>query len=128
MEAKIHVVGANFLTLDATPLVGKIEGTGCTRDWDYCREIGFTDGRGYCPPRQEGHPDRVKCDLAITGGGVLWYWNDRLVQNVMDGSDVHLTEGEWMLRVRKGHPGVAKVCPKVSSGCSEECGYVELGL
>jgi len=29
--------------------------------------IGFTDGRRFCPPRPEGHPERAACDAALVG-------------------------------------------------------------
>ena len=59
IEAKLHIRGANKYTLDTTPLVGP--------DADYCRKIGFTDGRRYCPPRVEGHPERPFCDGMLMG-------------------------------------------------------------
>ena len=54
MNTKIHLRGANKWTLDTTPLVGP--------DGDYCRKIGFTDGRLFCPVRTGGHfrPRRVR--------------------------------------------------------------------
>jgi hypothetical protein len=45
--------------LDATPLVGP--------DAEYCRRIGYTDGRSYCPVRGEGHPERAACEAARVG-------------------------------------------------------------
>jgi hypothetical protein len=36
-------------------------------DPDYCRAIGFTDGRGFCPVRPEGHPERAACEAYVTG-------------------------------------------------------------
>ncbi|HSB62303.1 MAG TPA: hypothetical protein VLI67_11330 [Vicinamibacteria bacterium] len=59
IDAKIHIRGANRITLDSTPLVGP--------DADYCRQIGFTDGRRFCPARPEGHPQRHACDGALIG-------------------------------------------------------------
>ncbi len=59
IDVKIHIYGANRLILDSTPLVGP--------DADYCRKIGFTDGRRYCPPRPEGHPQRYACDGMLMG-------------------------------------------------------------
>jgi hypothetical protein len=51
MNTKIHIKGPNLWTLDTTPLIGP--------DAEYCRKIGFTDGRSFCPVRTEGTPDRV---------------------------------------------------------------------
>jgi hypothetical protein len=59
MEVKVHIVGANRLVLDSTPLVGPDEA--------YCRLIGFTDGRRFCPSRPEGNPERFACDAMIVG-------------------------------------------------------------
>jgi len=59
IDVKIHIVGASRTILDATPLVGP--------DDAYCRAIGFTDGRRFCPPRQEGDPERASCDAALMG-------------------------------------------------------------
>jgi len=59
IDLKIHIYGANRLILDTTPLVGP--------DAAYCKLIGFTDGRRYCPPRPEGHPERPTCDGMLMG-------------------------------------------------------------
>lgn len=45
--------------LDATPLVGP--------NGAYCRLIGYTDGRLYCPLRPEGHPERSACEALQVG-------------------------------------------------------------
>jgi hypothetical protein len=58
-NVKVHLRGASFWTLDATPLVGP--------DAAYCASIGFTDGREYCPVRPEGHPEREACEAAMVG-------------------------------------------------------------
>ncbi len=50
--------GDNVL-LDSTPLVGP--------DAAYCRLIGYTDGRLYCPVRPEGSPDRFACEALRVG-------------------------------------------------------------
>jgi len=59
VDVKVHIAGASRLVLDATVLVGP--------DDAYCRLIGFTDGRRFCPPRPEGHPERFACDAALAG-------------------------------------------------------------
>ena len=46
MNAKIHIKGPNLWTLDTTPLVGP--------DAEYCRKIGFTDGRSLLPGADRG--------------------------------------------------------------------------
>lgn len=47
------------MLLDATPLVGP--------NADYCRAIGFTDGRSFCAVRQEGSSERTACEAALVG-------------------------------------------------------------
>ncbi len=59
MDVVIHIYGANRLILDATPLVGPNDA--------YCKLIGFTDGRRFCPTRPEGHPERFACDAMVVG-------------------------------------------------------------
>jgi len=54
----IHIRGANKYTLDSTPLVA---------GYEYCKQIGFTDGRNRCPVRPEGHPERVACETYAVG-------------------------------------------------------------
>jgi hypothetical protein len=53
-NAKVHIKGRDYHTLDSTPIVGP--------DANYCAAIGYTDGRGYCPVRIEGSRDRVECE------------------------------------------------------------------
>jgi hypothetical protein len=45
--------------LDATPLVGP--------DETYCEQIGYTDGRSFCPVRPPGHPERTACEAERVG-------------------------------------------------------------
>ncbi len=59
MQVGIHIVGAGRLILDSTPLVGP--------DRTYCQQIGFTDGRQFCPARPEGHPERFACESGLIG-------------------------------------------------------------
>jgi hypothetical protein len=59
IDLKVHIYGANRIILDTTPLVGP--------DAEYCRKIGFSDGRRYCPPRPEGHLERFACDGVLMG-------------------------------------------------------------
>lgn len=55
----IHINGSGRKVLDSTPLVGP--------DAAYCAAIGYTDGRRYCPPRPEGHPQVVACITYVVG-------------------------------------------------------------
>ena len=59
IQVGILIVGAGRLILDSTPLVGP--------NADYCRQIGFTDGRQFCPVRPEGNPERAACEAGIIG-------------------------------------------------------------
>ena len=53
-NAKVHIKGPEYYTLDSTPIVGP--------DANYCAAIGYTDGRAWCPVRAEGSRDRVECE------------------------------------------------------------------
>jgi hypothetical protein len=59
INVTIHGRQADRVVLDSTPLVGP--------DAAYCRLIGFTDGRLYCPVRAEGSPQRLACEAARVG-------------------------------------------------------------
>lgn len=59
MQVGVLLVGAGRLVLDSTPLVGP--------NADYCRQIGFTDGRQFCPVRPEGNPERGACEAGLVG-------------------------------------------------------------
>ncbi len=95
MTAKIHTKGPNNWTLDSTPLVGP--------DGDYCRRVGFTDGRSYCAVRTEGSPDRVACESLAVGKaldtghyGPTWYWNGQLCSEQPGHCD-NVQENQYML-------------------------------
>jgi len=59
MALKVQGGTAERLLLDSTPLVGP--------DIAYCKRIGYTDGRAYCPVRPEGSPERVACEALRVG-------------------------------------------------------------
>jgi hypothetical protein len=59
INVKVHLRQPDRLVLDSTPLVGP--------DAAYCRMIGYTDGRSYCPVRPEGSPERLACEGARVG-------------------------------------------------------------
>jgi hypothetical protein len=74
INVTVHIVGANRLILDSTPLVGP--------DAGYCKAVGFLDGRRYCPTRPEGHPQHTACDALAVGispdtgrVGPTWHYN-----------------------------------------------------
>ncbi len=54
LNVKIHLKDKDYWTIDSTPLVGPAA--------EYCRAVGFTDGRAICPLRPEGTADRVACE------------------------------------------------------------------
>jgi len=59
MAVGVHGGSGDRLLLDSTPLVGP--------DADYCKRIGFTDGRAFCPVRPEGNAERVACEALRVG-------------------------------------------------------------
>ncbi len=59
INVKIYNASNDRLILDSTPLVGP--------DRAYCREIGYTDDRSFCPVRPDGHPERLACEAARVG-------------------------------------------------------------
>jgi hypothetical protein len=58
-NSKVHIPGAAFDVLDSTPIVGP--------DAAYCAQIGYTDGRTFCPVRMESSPERVPCETWRVG-------------------------------------------------------------
>jgi hypothetical protein len=59
VKVNVHLVQSSHTVLDATPLVGP--------DASYCRAIGYTDGRSFCPVRPDGHPERGACEALRVG-------------------------------------------------------------
>jgi hypothetical protein len=59
MVCNVHLRSPEYDTLDSTPLVGP--------DTAYCADIGYTDGRSYCPVRPPGAPDRLACEVWRVG-------------------------------------------------------------
>lgn len=108
MNTKIHLRGAIKWTLDTTPLVGP--------DRDYCRKIGFTDGRVMCPVRTEGAPDRIACEAYAVGqasdtgrSGPTWYRDGQLCTGVASGCENH-EDNQYLLYVYRG--GLYKACTR----------------
>ncbi len=54
VNVSVHIHFGDYDLLDSTPIVGP--------DADFCRAIGYTDGRAFCPVRQEGSPERSACE------------------------------------------------------------------
>lgn len=108
MNTKIHLRGTNRWTLDTTPLVGP--------DSDYCRKIGYTDGRYFCPVRTEGSSDRVACETYVVGNaqdtgraGPTWYRNGQLCTGVASGCENH-EDNQYLLWVYAA--GLYKACTR----------------
>ena len=108
MNTKIHLRGANKWTLDTTPLVGP--------DGDYCRKIGFTDGRLFCAIRTEGTSDRIACETYAVGtardtgrSGPTWYRDGQLCTGEISGCQNH-EDNQYLLYVYKG--GLYKACTR----------------
>jgi hypothetical protein len=116
MNVKIHIRGANRYILDSTPLVGP--------DAAYCAEIGFTDGRLWCPVRPEGAPDREACEEYVMGfakdskrQGPTWYLNGELCTATK--CENH-EDNQYLLYAYAG--GRYEACAK-----NDVCGAVDVG-
>ena len=108
MGSKIHIRGPNRWILDSTPQVGP--------DGDYCRNIGFTDGRLFCPVRAEGAPDRIACETYAIGTaldtgrpGPTWYRDGKLCTGEASGCENH-EDNQYLLYVYKG--GIYQPCAR----------------
>ncbi len=107
VKVVVHLRGANAWTLDSTPLVQGVE---------YCAEIGFTDGRSYCPVRPEGHPERIACETYATGRakdtnrpGPTWYFKGGFCTGPASGCRNH-PDNQYQLLVYTG--GTFSACAK----------------
>lgn len=105
-EVKTHVLGPNWRTIDSTPLVGP--------DAVYCKAIGYTDGRRFCPPRTEGTPEDIVrvCLIHVVGPPPYpkWYWNSEYVPPGGLPVGVAHDDNPYHLLVRPNLHGAAKVC------------------
>ncbi|HXY38180.1 MAG TPA: hypothetical protein VEQ10_00835 [Vicinamibacteria bacterium] len=114
-NVKVNIPGANFSTLDSTPIVGP--------DKDYCRKVGYTDGRLFCPVRAEGNPERSACEEYVVGHakdtgrqGPTWYRNGQLCDGV---NCSNVDDNQYLLyAITSGH----------YEACSEDdiCGSVDV--
>ena len=59
INVKLHIKAPEYFTLDSTPLVGP--------NPEFCQEIGYTDGRQFCPVRLEQDPERRACEAWVMG-------------------------------------------------------------
>jgi len=58
-NVELHIPYGDYALLDSTPIVGP--------DADFCRAIGFSDGRSFCSVRKEGSPERSACEAWRVG-------------------------------------------------------------
>lgn len=115
LAAVIHIIGPTRTTLDSTPKV-------CDRE--YCAMIGFTDGRGCCPPRPEGHPDVDPCNEALVGRasdtgrvGPTWTFNGERCGPDGPGNCQNHPDNQFLLWVFG--PGTARACGNLNGVCGE---------
>jgi hypothetical protein len=59
LNVKLHLRQTDRVVLDSTAQVGP--------DAEYCRKIGYTDGRSFCPVRTETDPERAACEALRVG-------------------------------------------------------------
>ena len=105
--------------LDATPLVGP--------DAAYCSQVGYTDGRLFCPVRPEGDPERTACEALRVGRasdtgrtGPTWTADGRSCQGGLAGTSC-LNHPENQYLVFAYGTGTFRAC--VSGGA---CGEVAI--
>jgi hypothetical protein len=111
---KIHIKGPAKYTIDSTPLVA---------GYEYCKEIGFTDGRNRCAVRPEGHPERRACEAYAVGAaedtgrlGPTWFRNGEYCDGFACENHPH---NQYMVWAYKN--GIYKAC--VQNGV---CGHVKV--
>jgi hypothetical protein len=96
MNVKTHGGSGDRTVLDSTPLVGP--------DAAYCKRIGFTDGRSFCPVRPEGSPERVACEALRVGRasdtgriGPTWSIDGRPCDGVGDNACVNHPDNQFLV-------------------------------
>jgi hypothetical protein len=88
-------------------------------DAAYCKQIGFTDGRSFCPVRPEGHPERGACETWAVGyaedtgrPGPTWRHNGSLCL----GAPICENHPDNQYFVRAIAGGTYEACPR-KGGC-----------
>jgi hypothetical protein len=114
VNVKVHNARPARWTLDSTPLVG---------GYEYCKEIGFTDGRNRCPVRPEGHPERKACEEYAVGyaedtgrTGPTWFRDNKLCDGFVCENHEH---NQYLVYAHAS--GTYKACVK-----SGKCGSKEI--
>ncbi len=113
MLCVVHLRSPEYDTLDATPLVGP--------DSAYCADIGYTDGRSYCPVRLPGAPDRLACETWRVGRardtgrpGPTWTKGDGSYCTGPSSGCQNSPDNQFQLWVQAGGPYVASAANDVS--------------
>ncbi len=85
-NVEVHIRYSDYDLLDSTPIVGP--------DGAFCQAIGFSDGRAFCPVRQEGSPERSACEAWRVGiaedthkPGPTWTRNGQYCTGLESGCD-----------------------------------------
>jgi hypothetical protein len=116
-RGKVHVRLGDHWVLDSTAIVGP--------DGNYCRSIGYTDGRTLCPVRTEGHPERGACETWRVGHaddtgrpGPTWTKpGGGFCTGPESGCQNH-PENQYQLMVFANGAGTYRVCPD-NQACGE---------
>jgi hypothetical protein len=116
-NVNVHLRGTENWLLDSTPIVGP--------DLAYCKTIGFTDSRSYCPVRPEGNPQRSACELYAVGRakdtnrpGPTWYLNGHFCTGKASGCE---NNGDNQYQLNTYVSGTFRAC-----AASGVCGEVDV--
>ena len=124
INVKLHIKAPEYFTLDSTPLVGPSP--------EFCREIGYTDGRQFCPVRLEQDPERTACEAWVMGNakdtgkpGPTWMreWETYCTTFAESGCE-HNPENPLSLFIQTG--GWYQACRGDGQGDDDICGEVEV--
>lgn len=93
-----------------------LDSTALVRGQAYCAEVGFTDGRLYCPTRPEGHPEVDACNELSVGRasdtgrvGPTWTYRGAPCDNsASSGSCKNHPANQFLVFVHG--PGTARAC------------------
>jgi hypothetical protein len=116
-NAKIHLWGKEYVTLDSTPIVGP--------NAEYCTMIGYTIS-AMCPVRVNGDPERIPCEQWVVGKakdtgryGPTWTFNGEYCKGLaVNGCENHPND-QYALLAAKG--GRYTMC-----GQNGACGFVDV--
>ena len=124
INVKLHMKAPEYFTLDSTPLVGPSS--------EYCRDIGYTDGRQFCPVRLEQDSERKACEAWVMGNakdtgkpGPTWMreWETYCTTFAESGCE-HNPDNPLSLFIQTG--GWYQACRGDGHGDDDICGEVEV--